>query len=107
MMDRNDRPMTWDVGEIDDDEADEDEDHRHDQAWRQRLQRLNVDQVVVTALEQISGKDLTPLHHLVDAWIAVGIDDLDRPQVAPSTCEALGKWMAIQLARALHHALKG
>jgi hypothetical protein len=104
-------PLTWKDGEyvfsitwpgVEDEDAGDD---RALQAWREKAQRLDLNAIVCRSLERIMGKDGTPLHHLLEAWQAEPPPDLYRPCVAPHTCEALGKWLVIQLSRAFAAAM--
>jgi hypothetical protein len=67
---------------------------------------LDVDDLVVTTLETISGKDATPLHDLVETWRAALPPDPERILVSPSTWEAIGRWMALQLSHTFAAAME-
>jgi hypothetical protein len=68
--------------------------------------RLDLPDTAIMALERAIEKvEDSPLLHLAEAWSATPLWDWDRPQVSPSTCEALGRWMATHLARVMRARL--
>jgi hypothetical protein len=103
-------PLTWKDGEYqfcitwqqDEDETDEDDAYQTQLA---QAQRLDLNDIVARVCERLAGKNDTPMHHLLEAWVSSPPPDLDRILVAPHQCEALGRWLAIQLARGFQAAM--
>jgi hypothetical protein len=117
-------PLTWKDGEYqfsitwpsaaDDEAADADaadEADPQDQAYQAVLakaQRLDLADLVAQVGEQLAGKaEDSPLYHLAEAWAANPLPDWERPTLSPWQAEAIGKWLAIQLARLMGQALAG
>ena len=94
--------ITWNGREDDADEADEDDAYQTQLA---QAQRLDFNDIVARVCERLAGQDGTPMHHLLEAWVSSPPPDLDRILVAPHQCEALGRWLAIQLARGFKAAM--
>jgi hypothetical protein len=103
-------PLTWKDGEYQftiswpsrEDGADEDDTY---QAQLAQAQRVDVNDVVARVCERLAGQDGTPMHHLLEAWVSSPPPDLHRILVAPHQCEALGRWLAIRLARGFQAAM--
>src|SRR5215813_13063603 len=75
-------------------------------AWYAKAQRLDLKTVILWTCRQIDRKaEDSPLWHLLQAWQSEPPPDLYRPCVAPHTCEALGRWLVLQLSRAFAAAM--
>jgi hypothetical protein len=69
-------------------------------------QRLDVGELIATVCAQLQGESgNTPLSALLEEWRAWPQFDWAHPLVRPSTCEALGRYVAGVAAQVVEHAI--
>jgi hypothetical protein len=69
-------------------------------------QRLDVGALIAAVCDQVRGESAeTPLAQLLEEWRAWPQFDWQHPLVRPSTCEALGRWLAGLAAQVIEQAI--
>jgi hypothetical protein len=69
-------------------------------------QRLDVGALIAAVCDQLRGESgETPLAQLLEEWRAWPQFDWQHPLVRPSTCEALGRWLAGLAAQVIEQAI--
>jgi hypothetical protein len=103
-------PVRFDSGEdFDEDEDDEEnEDTADERLWQHyctMAKGLDVDELIADTLHQARDEVESPLRTLLEDWIQTPQFDWQRPLVAPSTCESLGRWLAGLAAESFHQSV--
>jgi hypothetical protein len=82
-------PVTWEAGEADDDEPDEDPEC---QAQRQAIQRINTSDVMRDFSLHVEDEPLSsPLVQAIEVWLSEPQPDWSRLMASPMNCERVGR----------------
>jgi hypothetical protein len=93
-------PCDWDEGQAEDDQELQEMAARHAKA-----RQLDLDDIVARTCEAIAGKDRTPLHDVLAVLVDDPPPDLNRICLGAYRCEAVGRWVVLQLARSFRQAM--
>jgi hypothetical protein len=88
-------------------ELQEQYDHHRYTAMLDALKRIDLVDTVIMACEHAADKaESSPLLHLAESWAINPLADWSRPGISPTQAEAIGRWLAIHLARVMGRRLE-